>query len=123
MKKLLILIIIAVTLNSCTNTGISETTNETNFIPQRFIGNWRSTQINPVVKATIKANSIEVGTIKRINGVVTKDETMLFKADLANGEKLILQIAGSSPNEVLGITITSPNSSNNYVTNGVYVRE
>lgn len=126
MKKLTLSIaIVLLTLTSCSTPDQENKLS----IPQRFIGNWEKTPTGNT-KCKIETNKLSIiqENITRTNGTVTEDNgSTLFKADLGNGETLILLLATYSqdtPNDdVLGITITDSDTPNVYVTNGSYTRE
>jgi hypothetical protein len=124
--------LVLLTLTSCSTPDQPTTENnqgQTLNIPQRFIGNWEKTPTGNT-KCKIETNKLSIiqENITRTKGTVTEDNgSTLFKADLGNGETLILLLATynqDTPNDdVLGITITDSDTPNVYVTNGSYTRE
>lgn len=126
MKKYVILLL-TLSLLSCSTDETEVQT--TNFIPERFIGNWKKSPTgNTKCEVTTNMLSIIQENITRTSGTVIQDNgSTLFKADLGNNETLTLLLATYSPNtpndDVLGITITDSDTPNNYVTNGYYTRE
>ncbi len=120
MKKVLLSVLAAVTLCSCSSdeadvfkTATTETVGASLNIPQRYIGSWVA--ISSTFSAEIKTNSISFNTqtekISRSNGTLTEDDKMnVYKADLGNKEELtLLLIEGAkdiSSDDILFITLT-----------------
>jgi hypothetical protein len=120
MKKVLLSVLVAVTMFSCSSdeadvlkVSSTETVGTPLVIPQRYIGSWLA--ISSTFSAEIKTNTVNFDTqtekIPRSNGILVEDDKMnVYKADLGNKEQLtLLLIEGSkeiSSDDILFITLT-----------------
>lgn len=122
-KKLLILLLFGFFISCSTQ---QETSSNSSFIPERFVGNWLS--VNSL-SAEIKINKITVETdkelITRTKGTTIEDNnTTLFRTDLGNKEELILLFREfdekTKDDDMIGITLYRDGET---ITNTYYLRK
>lgn len=104
MKKISILFICCFTLSCSSDSETENDVEGTLFIPDRFVGDYigQTHEYSAEIRNHRITLETDEGTVTRIDGTTTADNgTTLFRADLANGENLVL-LQG---NGYVGITL------------------